>query len=437
MSSTGSNSDPAFARRPLMALVDVNSFYASCEQVFRPDLQGKPVVVLSNNDGCIIAASREAKALDIPMWRPAFEALPLLKRADVTVFSSNYPLYGDMSRRVMETLATLSPALEVYSIDEAFLELPSGIADPAAYGQRIRRRVRQWTGLPVGVGIAPTKALCKVAGHLAKQNREQHRNVFVIADFDTRVAALEELPVEEIWGIGKRIARRLNAVGVRTAADFTRLPDDGVRRQFSVVELRLKRELQGEPQLELEVDPPAKQMIGTAKSFGEDLCDEGLIREALAWYVSEVAAKLRRQRGLAGSMSVYVQTNPFREQEPQYVNQTRAHLPVPTDDTLTLCRAAGQAFTRIFRPGYSYKKVGVWLSDLCPRQAVQQDLFDPDPHARHPRLMEMMDQVNRRYGKGTLRTASAGFRREQWKLRQTRLSPRYTTCLDEVIRVGK
>jgi DNA polymerase V len=419
----------------MLALVDVNSFYASCEQVFRPDLWGKPVVVLSNNDGCIIAANREAKSLGLPMWRPAFESLRLLQKHGTTVFSSNYPLYGDMSKRVMETLATLSPALEVYSIDEAFIEVPSSAPDPEAYGQQVRERVHQWTGLPVGVGIAPTKALCKVASHMAKLQRERSRNVFVIADGPTRIACLRELPVEEIWGIGKRIAARLHQRGVHQAWDFVQLPDTWVRRELSVVGLRLKRELEGIPQLELEIDPPAKQMIGTAKSFGQNLKDETLIREALAWYVAEVAAKLRRQHRIAGRLTVFLETNHFRRDDPQYTNQTQLKLPVPTDDTPELSHYAGLAFDKIFRPGYRYKKVGIWLSDLVRPHAVQQHLFDPDPQPRHTRLMQVMDQVNHRYGKATLRTASSGFRRENWKLKQESLSPRYTTCFSEIMEV--
>ena len=420
----------------MIALVDVNSFYASCEQVFRPDLWGKPVVVLSNNDGCVIAANREAKNLDIPMWKPAFQSLPLLERHHVTVFSSNYPLYGDMSRRVMETLATLAPSLEVYSIDEAFIEVPANESDLPAYGQRVRRRVHQWTGLPVGVGIAPTKALAKVASKLAKQHRERNRNVYAIGDEAARVDSLREFPVEDVWGIGSRIARRLHDCGVHTALDFTRLPAAWVRKELSVVGLRLQRELEGIPQLELEIDPPAKQMIGTAKSFGHDLADPDLIREALAWYVAEVAAKLRRQHHLAGALSVFLETNRFREREPQYINQIRVRLPVPTDDTPTLARHARAGFEQIFRAGYRYKKVGVWLSDLVLPGAVQQHLFDPDPHPRRADLMRVMDQVNARYGKATLRTASSGFRRAEWKLRQERLSPRYTTRLNEIMEVG-
>lgn len=424
----------------MIALVDVNSFYASCEQVFRPDLRGKPVVVLSNNDGCVIAANREAKALGVPMWKPAFENMALLESHGVAVFSSNYPLYGDMSARVMETLATMSGSLEVYSIDEAFVEVPEGVggteAGLRAYGQLVRERVAQWTGLPVGVGIAGTKALAKVANHVAKRERERSRNVFVIADEAARAACLETFPVEEVWGIGRRIAARLQARGVGTAGAFTRLPDAWVRKELTVVGLRLKRELLGEPQLGLEIEPPAKQMIGTAKSFGDTLEEEGLIREALAYYVAECGEKLRRQGTLAGALTVYVETNRFRERDAQYVNQTQVRLPVPTDDTLELTRHAERGLGRIFRPGYRYKKVGVWLSGLVRRGAVQQDFFAADPGEGRAKVMAVMDAVNRRYGKATLRTAAAGFRREQWKLRQERVSPCYTTRLAEVMRAG-
>jgi len=418
----------------MLALVDVNSFYASCEQVFRPDLRGKPVVVLSNNDGCVIAASPEAKALGLPMWRPAFESLPLLKQHGAAVFSSNYPLYGDMSRRVMETLATLTPALEVYSIDEAFLHMPDTASDLYAYGRHIRERVRQWTGLPVGVGVAPTKALAKAANRAAKRGGGDQ--ICVIADERARIDCLRNMDVADIWGIGKRIAARLRHRGVHTAWDFTQLSDDWVRRELTVTGLRLKRELEGAPQAKLEIDPPAKKMIGTAKSFGTNLSDKTLIREALAWYVAETGEKLRRQNRLAGYLTVFLETNRFRPDDPQYVNQTGLRLPVPTSDTPELSRHALLAFERIFRPGYRYKKVGIWLSDLTVPRAVQQNLFDPPAHRdRSGTLMRVVDRVNRRYGKATLRTASAGFRREQWKLRQEHLSPRYTTRIDELLEV--
>jgi len=421
----------------MFALVDVNSFYASCEQVFRPELWGKPVLVLSNNDGCIIAASREAKQMGLPMWRPAFEVLPGLEAEGVAVFSSNYPLYGDMSRRVMETLSTLTSALEVYSIDEAFLEVPETEADLAAYGQRLRRRVRQWTGLPVGVGIAPTKTLAKVANRLAKRERERSLNVYVISNGAERLAALEALPVEEVWGIGKRIAARLQDRGVRRAADFCGLPDVWVRRELGVVGLRLKRELEGVPQAELEVEPPAKQMIGTAKSFGRTLEDKELLLDALGWYVGEVAEKLRRQGRVAGRLTVLVETNPFRGDDPQYTRQTTLRLPVATDDTLVLSGYARFGFEQIFRPGFRYKKVGVWVSDLTLPAAVQQHLFDPDPGPRRRKLMGVMDAVNQHHGKGTLRTAASGMFRPVWKLRQERLSPCYTTRMADLLVVGE
>jgi DNA polymerase V len=420
----------------MLALIDVNSFYASCEQVFRPDLRGKPVVVLSNNDGCVIAANREAKALNIPMWKPAYQSLPLLQAHHVAVFSSNYPLYGDMSQRVMETLATLSPSLEIYSIDEAFLEVPQTHSDLIAYGQLLRQRVYQWTGLPVGVGIAPTKALTKIASKMAKRQPDRSRHVFVIPDDTTRETCLRATPVADIWGIGKRIARRLTSKGIHTAWDFTQLPDVWIRRELTVVGLRLKRELEGTPQLDLEIYPPAKQMIGTAKSFGHNLKDPALIQEALAWYVAEVAEKLRKQNRIASRMTVFIETNPFRESDPQYSNQTLIKLPVPTDDTTELCHHARIGLDRIYRPGYAYKKVGIWLSGLVVPSAVQQHLFDPDPKPRRQHLMQVMDSLNAKYGKATLRTASAGFRRPEWKLKQERLSPCYTTRLSEIMEIG-
>jgi DNA polymerase V len=271
---------------------------------------------------------------------------------------------------------------------------------------------------------------------MAKRESDRKRNVFVIADDATRIACLKDFPLQDIWGIGKRIARRLEARGVRNAWEFTQLPDTWVRKELTVVGLRLKRELEGHPQLELEITPPAKQMIGTAKSFGHNLENPVLIAEALAWYVAEVAVKLRRQQRIASRMTVFLETNRFRPEDPQYTNQTQIKLPVPTDDTPELCHYAKLGFDRIYRPGYRYKKVGIWLSGLVVPSAVQQHLFDPDPQPRRTQLMQVMDRVNQQYGKGTLRTASAGFRRLDWKLRQERLSPRYTTCLDEIMEVG-
>jgi len=419
----------------LYALVDVNSFYASCEQVFRPDLWGKPVAVLSNNDGCIIAANREAKSLGVSMWGPVFKHRETLRKNGVTLFSSNYPLYGDMSKRVMETLSTLSSDLEIYSIDEAFMRVPETETDLDAYAHRIRARVHQWTGLPVGVSIAPTKSLTKVGCHLAKQERDRTRNVFVMADENTRKEALKEFPVEEVWGIGKRTAERLKAKGVTTAWDFTQLPDTWVRNQLTVVGLRLKRDLSGIPQLNLEVDPPAKKMIGTAKSFGRNLEDKSLILEALAWYVNEVALKLRKQKRLAGRITVFLETNRFKPEDPQYQNQIQLRLPTPTDHTSQLCHYANLGIEQIYKPGYRYKKVGVWLADFTTPHLIQQNFLDPKEASRQIRLIETMDRINLRYGRATLRTASCGFRRNEWKLKQEHLSPRYTTCIDEIMKI--
>lgn len=420
----------------LRALVDVNSFYASCEQVFRPDLKGKPVVVLSNNDGCVIAANKEAKALGIDMWRPTFENEALLKKHGVRIFSSNYPLYGDMSNRVMETLATMTPALEVYSIDEAFLEVPETEQDLVGYATRVRERVARWTGLPVGVGIAPTKALSKIANKRGKKNLGEAPGVCVIADEATRRFCLADTKLEDVWGIGKRISTRLQQRGLETAEDFVNLPDSWVRKELSVVGLRLKRELEGTPQLELEIAPKTKKMIGTAKSFGHTLSDPALIQEALGWYVAEVAEKLRRQQRHASCMSLFLQTNPFKPDSPQYSNERKAFLPVPTDDTPTLTRKAVELFEAIYLPGYEYKRVGVWLTGLVVPTATQLDLFEAPPPEGHSHLMEIMDGLNRKYGKGTVRTARTGFRRNDWKLRQERLSPRYTTCMHEILRIG-
>lgn len=417
----------------MIALVDVNSFYASCEQVFRPDLKGKPVVVLSNNDGCTIAANKEAKGLGIPMWKPAFKNKALFAQHEVTVFSSNYALYGDMSNRVMDILRRFTPELEVYSIDEAFLNLSGINEDLTSYGIKIRQTILKHLGLPVGVGIAPTKSLAKVANKIAKTYSAQFGGAYVIDSEEKRVKALKWTDVGDVWGIGHKHAKRLEKIGVHKAYDFTLLSDLWVQKNMSVIGLRLKHELRGIPQLSIEEVPTAKKIIATQKSFGRNLDDYSLIKEALAYYVAECALKLRRQESLCAQITVLVETNPFKNTEPQYKNSITTTLPFSSDCSMTLTKYAERALVKIFRQGYRYKRVGIFLSALSDNRVQQQNLFIAEDIPQRKALMCCMDSINAKYGKGTLHTASAGFRRKQWKLRQEQLSPRYTTRFEDIM----
>ncbi|EMR02080.1 Y-family DNA polymerase [Cesiribacter andamanensis] len=421
----------------MMALVDCNNFYASCERVFDPLLEGQPIVVLSNNDGCVIARSQEAKDLGIKMGTPAFEIRELIEQQGVQVFSSNYTLYGDMSARVMETLRQFSPHVEVYSIDEAFLDadgLPGG-SEPDAllrWGQELRATVRRHVGIPVGVGIGPTKALAKVANHIAKKH-PQHKKVGVfVLDGHKREEILQNFPIGDVWGIGRKHAERLMQQGASTALAFTQLPESWVKQHMSVVGQRLQRELRGQSCLSLELVAQAKQNICTSRSFPDMLEDVELIREAVSTHASRCAFKLRREGSCAGALTVFVHTNRFKENEPQYANAQTLLLPQASADSRVLVRAALRGLDMIYKKGYRYKKAGVIVSKIVPRLQVQQDLFASSEE--NSRLMKVMDSLNSRYGQEKVRVASLGYAKD-WRLRREKLSPCYTTSLAEVLLV--
>ncbi len=414
--------------RRILALVDCNSFYASCEKVFAPALANKPVVVLSNNDGCIIARSSEAKALGIPMGKPAFECRELFRHHDVAVFSSNYTLYGDLSARVMKTLATFTPRLEVYSIDEAFLDLTGMPDDIVAYSQHIRETVRRWTGIPVAIGLGPTKTLAKIANKLSKKDP----TLGGVLDYGAHPepdALLDQVAVEDIWGIGRRYAAMLERHGVVNARQFRNLPRDWVKKKMTVGGLHTLLELQGIPCIDLEAMAPAKKSITASRSFGQPVTRIEEMREALAVYTSRAAERLRKARMVANGVTVWVQTNTFIEGEPQYANSAFGALPVATAHTSDILKAAWQVLDRIFRKGYRYKKAGVMLSGLEPIGCRQLSLLAPvrtsDPKAE--RLMEAMDRANARWGRDTLRLAACGIK-QNWQMKQAARSPQYTTC---------
>lgn len=418
----------------MIALVDCNSFYASCEQVFRPDLEGRPVVVLSNNDGCVIAANKIAKNLThIPMYEPVFKIKDQLEKNKVVFFSSNYTLYGEMSQRVMNILGGFSPKVEVYSIDEAFVDL-SGMDHVSLqeYGRRIKDRILKCTGLPVGVGIAPTKSLAKVANKIAKREAV-HEHVFVIDSEEKRNGALKRTEIKDVWGIGRKHAARLEKTGVRTAFDFTGLPLAWVRKQMTVVGERTWRELQGQPCLEIQVAPKPKKGIGTAKSFGVKLADLGRIEEACAYYIGEVCELLRAQKSLASHLQVFLTTNYHSNLDKQYSNSRTIALEVPTSDTFALIAVARKALREMYRPGYRYKKVGVNLTGIVPRGFVQGNLFQEARPSK--KLMETIDLLNGKYGKSMVSSAMVGTRVSEWELVKKERSPRYTTQWGELSRI--
>ena len=417
------------AAAPLFALVDCNNFYASCEKLFAPKLAGRPVVVLSNNDGCVVARSAEAKALSIGMSVPWFKIAANAESQGVVALSSNYALYADMSNRVVEVLSAFTPDLEVYSIDESFLDL-SGFRhlDLVAYAQQIRQRVRRWIGLPVCVGIGPTKTLAKLANHFAKKG-PAFEGVGDLASLDeaTRSRLFSETPIDEVWGVGRRIASRLSEMGIETVEALRQSDPDWIREQFSVVLSRTVRELNCVSCLSLEAVTPPKQQIMASRSFGSLVSDVEDLREALAHHVSRAAEKLRSQGDEAGALTVMIRTNPFKPTEPQYQRTVTLPLATPTSDTLRLIAVAHRILEDIFRPGFAYHKAGILLSELQSAKTRQADLFGlPAEDARRQAVMRAMDEINQKWGRGTVRASAAGHR-AGWQMRRERLSPAYTT----------
>jgi DNA polymerase V len=409
----------------LFALVDCNNFYASCERVFDPKLEGKPVVVLSNNDGIVVARSNEAKALGIGMGVPEFQIRRLIRAHDVQVFSSNYTLYGDMSQRVMDTLAQFTPDLEIYSIDEAFLSLPGFTSrNLTEYGREVCTTVRQWTGIPVSVGIAETKTLAKVAARVAKRSKDV-AGVFDLTACQDRDALLAETAVEDIWGIGPNWARLLKQHGIATALALRDADVHWARKAMGVVGERLVRELRGVSCLPLEDCPPPKQSITVSRSFGRPVTTLAEMKEAVAFYTGRAAEKLREERLAVTVLTVFLTTNTFKD-EPHYSNAVTIKLPVVTDSTSDLLRYALPGIERLFRDGYHYKKAGVMLTALVPASQVQGDLFDCQDRARSGQLMRALDRLNDHMGAGTLRYAAEGLT-QRWKARFERRSPAYTT----------
>jgi DNA polymerase V len=419
----------------VFALVDCNNFYASCERVFNPSLQGRPIAVLSNNDGCFIARSNEAKALGLPMGAPAFKYEAFCKAKGIEVFSSNYPLYGDMSARVMQILSQFTPEIEIYSIDEAFLQLKGfDHIDLEAYGKEMQQKVEKWTGIPVSIGIAPTKALAKVANKISKKFKERTGGVYLIKDQDSITKALKWTQIEDVWGIGYRHAKKLRALEINTAYDFTQLPEDWVRKQMSVVGLRLQQDLKGIPTLALEEGNKSKKGIATTRSFENSLTELSDLEERIATFANHCAQKLRVQKSAANILIVFLRNNPFDPKVPRVYRQLAIPLAYPTDSSIVLSQEAIKGIRALYEPGVAYKKAGVLVSGLVPINGKQLDLFKRE-QPKHDALMAVIDKMNKKYGNG-LKIANQDLNRT-WKMKQQYLSKRYTTDLRDVIKIKR
>jgi DNA polymerase V len=419
-----------------IALVDCNNFYASCERVFQPKLRNRPIVVLSNNDGCVVARSNESKALGVPMGVPLYQIRELIEQHGIAVFSSNYALYGDLSRRVMAILGRYAPQQEIYSIDESFLDL-SGMSAVTAYCQNMRADVTQRTGIPVSVGIAPSKTLAKLANHIAKKiqpwaaNGVCNTHEIAQADWD---ALLKTLPVDEIWGIGRKLAQRLAADGIGSVYALKNSPASAMGRRYSVLMEHIIRELNGEAILNLEDAAPAKQQIIASRSFGQKTGQLSELQAAIALHVASAAEKLRRQQSAASQISVFIRTNPFCERDPQLSRSIVVPLTTPSDDTLTLQAAALAGLKQIYIPGYPYQKAGVMLDGIQAKALIQPDLFAPVATPQRAKLMAALDSINQKYGRHTLRSA-AELMGHNSQMKQCHRTPRYTTSWGELMAV--
>ncbi len=416
---------------PIFALVDCNNFYVSCERVFQPILCGKPVVVLSNNDGCIIARSEEAKTLGIPMGLPFFQMRERFPNPSIQVYSSNYALYGDMSARVMTILKQFSPQVEVYSIDEAFLDICGcGDGDLKSYGHRICHTVNQWTGIPISIGIGATKTLAKLATRLAKRS-DAAQGVFDLTVSQHQDDVLKSTPVKDIWGVGRSYSRLLQTNGIGTALALRDTDDRWIRKHMGVVGVRIIWELRGISCLPLERRTPPKKSLMVSRSFGSPITSLDEMREAVATYATRAAEKLRRHRLAAGKLSVFLMTNRFKSDEPQYSNDIKITLPVASSDTAELIAYALVGIKHIYEAGYRYKKAGVLLTGLVPAHQIQMHLFDSRDREQAQKLMTMVDHINTQMGTGAIQYAVAGFQ-PRWQMRRARMSKRYTTRWDEL-----
>jgi len=417
----------------MFALCDCNNFYVSAERVFRPDLQGKPVVVLSNNDGCIVARSNEVKAMGIKMGEPLFKVKELVAKHNITVFSSNYELYADMSNRVMTLLSEFAPEYEIYSIDEIFLNL-SGMQhfNLKEYGAEIVTTIERCTGIPVCLGVARTKTLAKLANRFAKKHAGYNR-VCIIDNREKTEKALKLTEVGDIWGIGRKYAEKLNKYGVHNALQFTQLSKNWVRKNMSIVGERIWRELHGESCLPIETVQPDKKQICTSRSFGQPVAELPELTAAVAGYAEKCAYKLRKQKSAAVSLIVFIATNWFNKNLPQYHNSKSITLPVPSSSTTEIVHFARQALETIYRPNYQYKKAGVIITEITTQAPIQGNIFYNVDLTKHNKLMKAIDKLNDDADRPIVQIAAAA--PGAHNMQRNNLSPRYTTRIQDIITV--
>lgn len=418
----------------MFALIDCNSFYCSCERVFNPKLEGKPVIVLSNNDGCAVARTDEAKAIGIKMGDPFFKIKDLCKKNKVHVFSSNYTLYGDMSRRVMRILGDFSPDMEIYSIDEAFLSFKGINRDLIQYSHDIKNLVKQCTGVPVSVGIGPTKVLAKLANNYAKKNKKSTGGVFQVGVDEKSDQVLRVFPVEDIWGVGTKSAEKLSQLRIKTAYDLKYSNENIIQKVLTIVGKRIVEELRGVPCIELELDLSPKKQIVSSRSFGKIVFEKNELQEAIANHVSTACEKLRKQKCITKSILVFVQTNPFKN-TPQYYNSATMTLMSGSSATNRLIGYAFKCLDQIYRTGYEYKKVGIILMDIYSKNQSQLDLFSLHDSPKDDNLMKTLDSINAIQGRGSLKFAACGVD-QFWKMLSEMKSPCYTTRWSELMKVG-
>ena len=415
-----------------IALIDCNNFYASCERIFNPKLIGKPIVVLSNNDGCIIARSKEAKKLGIKMGEPYFKAKNIIEKNKVEVFSSNYSLYGDISQRVMETLSSFSSEVEIYSIDEAFLGL-NGFEnyELQTYCNHIRQTINKWVGIPVSIGVGPTKTLSKIANNLAKKN-SNYKGVCILENKIEIKKALQQTSIEDVWGIGRRLSIFLKKYNINTAHHFSEMDRGWVRKNMGVVGEKTYLELNGVSCLDLDLVPSDKQSCCVSRSFSRPIEKLFDLEESISTYGSRVSEKIREEGLVAESMSIFVLTNHFNRREKQYSNSIKLHLPFPTNNSIKIVKRSLEGIRKIYRQGYKYKKAGIILYGLS-RQNVTKGLLDYDREASDS-IMQTIDKINNRYGGETIKIASEGIKKI-WRMKRENVSPCYTTRFDELVEV--
>ena len=416
----------------MIALADCNNFYASCERVFNPKLKNKPVVVLSNNDGCIIARSNEAKNLGIKMGEPVFKARNLIEKNNVHVFSTNFALYGDMSSRVMSLLNHLSPEIEIYSIDEAFMNF-DGVEDYRKLASKMSQTIKQWTGIPVSIGVAKTKTLAKVANYIAKRSTKE--NVYLLTGSDKILKILKHLPISKIWGIGSRYSKMLHSYGIKTAYDFVQLNEEWVLKKMTIMGLRIQNELKGKSCFSIETHPLRKKNICTSRSFGVNVKTLRLIQESITTYAARCAEKLRAEKSCARYVSVVLNTNPFNTSGEHYNGYKSLALSTPTNDTAEIIQTAHNLLKSIYKKGLTYKKAGVIVGDIISENQVQLNLFDINSnHHKKKNLYSTVDIINQSMGRDKVQILGQGITRRS-RLRKEKLSPCYTTRWNDLLQI--